>query len=48
MCFPAQKAAHGDGGTPDFALECGGTVSSMGPLVHLGSPPYYNRIMNCL
>ena len=26
MCFPAQKAAHSDGGTSDLTLDCGGTI----------------------
>ena len=48
MCCPAQKAAHGDGDTPDLALDCGGTASSTEPPVYLGSLPYYNHITNCL
>ena len=47
MCYPAQKAAHGDGSTPVFALDCGGTASSTEPPLYLGSLPYCNRIMNC-
>ena len=38
MCCPVQKAA--------LALDCGGTVSSMEPLVYLSSVPHYNQTMN--
>ena len=42
---PAQKAAHGDGGTSDFALDCDGTASSMELPLYTGLHPYYNRSM---
>ena len=46
MCFPAQRAACGDGDAPDLALECGGTASSTEPPMYLGSLPYCSHIIN--
>jgi hypothetical protein len=42
-----QKAAYGNGDTWNPKLDCGGTASSMEPLVYLGSLPYYKHIMYC-
>ena len=47
MCFPAQKAAHSKGSTPNPALYCGSTASSTEPPMCPGSLPYNNHIMNC-
>ena len=46
MCYPAHKAAYGDGYTPDLALDGGDTTRFTEPPVDLGSFLNNNRIVN--